>query len=67
MEVGFIFSGSFRHGKAEELNIHSVCGGKLRLSHALGAAWTLDGAAHAEALLIFNATPEQTHQLERVH
>lgn len=64
-EGGFEISGVFRHARATSLTVFCQRGGELRLRHSLGSAWTLDGVARDEALLVLNTAPGQILHLHR--
>jgi len=63
---GFIVSGTFRHGRMDELTVESTRGGELQLVHSLGAAWTLDGVSHDEVRLVLPTEAGLSYQLRRV-
>lgn len=65
VEGGFILSGRFRHGRADELSIQSLRGEKLQLEHSLGPAWTLNATQHHETTLITSTQACHTYHLSR--
>jgi hypothetical protein len=65
VEGGFILSGRFRHGRADELSVQSLRGEKLHLKHSLGPAWTLDSTQHHETTLITPTQAGHTYHLRR--
>lgn len=64
---GFLISGKFRHGRAEELTVVSTRGGTLRIAPALGRQWSLDGQIQPEPLAVYSTTPGQTIHLLRAN
>ncbi len=62
---GFILSGTFRHGRLDELTVESTRGGELRLVHSLGDDWALDGVSHFEKLLRLDTIADTIYQLKR--
>lgn len=65
LEGGFVVSGIFRHGRAEEVTVESERGGELRLSHSLGENWTLDGAQQCGERLVKQMRPGERCVLRR--
>jgi hypothetical protein len=65
IEGGFELEANFRHGRADELTIVSSRGGELRLEHALGDSWTLNGDVKTGTRLIVATQAGETLQLRR--
>lgn len=60
MPGGFVVSGHFSDGMADELSIVSTRGGTLRISPALGKNWTLDDRTVHETVALLPTVSGQT-------
>lgn len=62
---GFTIDVRFHAGRAHEIHVLAERGGTLRLAHALGSNWLLDGAARTEPITVLELAHGSSSTLTR--